>query len=179
MHPLTEKYNKEVVPAMKKKFGYKNNMSVPKLVKVVLSTGTGAEKDDVRKESIGKSLTAIAGQKLVKNLARKSIATFKVREGMPIGYSVTLRGARMNDFLYKFLNVTLPRVRDFRGLDKKSIDSMGNISIGLKEHFVFPEVSDEDVRSAFGVSITIGTTAKNKEEAAEMFTLLGVPFKKQ
>ncbi len=179
MNPLKEKYNKEVVPAMKKKFGYKNVMSVPKLVKVVLSTGTGAEKDDVRKEAVAKSLTQIAGQKLVKNLAKRSIATFKVREGMPVGYSVTLRGARMYDFLYKFLNVTLARVRDFRGLDPKIIDSMGNITIGLKEHMVFPEVSDEDVRSAFGLSITIATTAKNKEEALEFFTSLGVPFKKK
>lgn len=163
---------------MKKKFGYKNNLAVPKIVKVMVATGTGSMKDEEKKKNIESSLSAIAGQKSFPNVAKKSIATFKTREGMVIGHSVTLRGNRMYDFLDKLINVAIPRIRDFRGLDPKAIDTQGNFSIGFKEHTVFPETAADDVRKAFGLGVTIATTAKNKEEAKEFFKLLGFPFKK-
>ncbi len=163
---------------MKKKFGYKNNMAVSKIVKVVISTGIGSIKEEPKKQSIEKSLTLIAGQKPKVNQAKKSIASFKSRQGMPIGYSATLRGQRMFDFLEKLINVTIPRVRDFRGLNLNLIDQAGNMTIGFKEHIVFPEAASEDVRSAFGVGVTIVTSAQTKEEASELLKLIGFPFKK-
>ena len=173
-----EKYNKEIIPEMKKKFGYKNNLAVPKITKVVVGIGTGSVKDNAKKDLIQKSLALIAGQKLRENPAKKSIATFKLREGSIIGYSTTLRGKRMHDFIQKFINVALPRVRDFRGLDSESVDEIGNFSVGIKEHTVFPETGDEDIRSAFGFGVTVVTTAKTKEEALELLKLTGFPFKK-
>ena len=163
---------------MKKKFGYKNNLAVPRIVKVVVSAGTGSIKEEERKKNIEKSLTLITGQKPKVNQAKKSIATFKLRKGMPIGYSVTLRGKRMDDFLEKLINVAIPRIRDFRGISPNSIDEAGNLTIGFKEHIVFPEAAGEDVRSAFGLGVTVVTNAKTKEEALELFRLLGFPFKK-
>jgi len=177
MPSIREKYNKVVVPEMKKQFGYKNNLAVPKIVKIVISTGTGTAKDDARKQTIEKSLTLIAGQKPKVNQAKKSIASFKLREGMPIGYSVTLRGKRMYDFLEKLINVTIPRIRDFRGLNPNFMDDAGNLTIGFKEHIVFPESAGEDIRGAFGVGVTIVTTSKKKTEVLEMLRLLGFPFK--
>lgn len=174
---IKEKYNKTAIPEMKKKFGYKNVFAVPKIVKTVISVGTGSFKDEAKKESALKAVTAIAGQKPLVNKAKKSIASFKLREGMPIGYSTTLRGARMYDFLEKLINVAIPRTRDFRGIDQKIIDETGNLSIGFKEHISFPESAGEDVRSAFGFGVTIVTTAKSKEEAAELLKLVGFPFK--
>lgn len=149
-----------------------------KIVKVIVSTGIGSVKDESRKENIKKSLTLIAGQKPKVNQAKKSIASFKSQKGAPIGYSVTLRGQRMYDFLEKLINITIPRVRDFRGLGPDLIDQTGNMTIGFKEHIVFPEAAVEDVRSAFGVGVTIVTNAKTKEKALELLKLIGFPFKK-
>ena len=149
-----------------------------KIVKVIVSTGIGSVKDESRKENIKKSLTLIAGQKPKVNQAKKSIASFKSQKGAPIGYSVTLRGRRMYDFLEKLINITIPRVRDFRGLGLNLIDQTGNMTIGFKEHIVFPEAAVEDVRSAFGVGVTIVTNAKTKEKALELLKLIGFPFKK-
>jgi large subunit ribosomal protein L5 len=174
---IKEKYNKIVVPEMRKKFGYKNNFAVPKIEKVIISTGIGSLKDEVKKEAIEISLSKIAGQKPRSNPAKKSIASFKLRQGATIGYSVTLRNKRMYDFLQKLINIALPRIRDFRGLNSKSIDEAGNFSIGFKEHIAFPEVSNEDIRSAFGLNVTIVTSAKRKEEAIELLRLIGIPFK--
>lgn len=178
MNKLKEKYNKEVVPGMKKFLGVKNSMAVPKLIKVVISSGTGSISDNNKKELVENSLKLIAGQKPYGNPAKKSIASFKLREGMIIGYSVTLRGERMYDFLEKLINVAIPRIRDFRGLNTDIIDEVGNLSIGIKEHIVFPETSNQDVREAFGLGITVVSGAKTKEEALEFFRLLGFPFKK-
>ncbi|MCX6731576.1 MAG: 50S ribosomal protein L5 [Candidatus Parcubacteria bacterium] len=149
-----------------------------KIIKAVVSTGIGSAKEDAKKENIFKSLTLIAGQKPKVNQAKKSIASFKSREGMPIGYSVTLRGQRMYDFLEKLVKITIPRVRDFRGLSPDLIDQAGNLTIGFKEHIVFPEAAGEDVRSAFGVGVTVVTKARTKEEALELLKLIGFPFKK-
>jgi len=179
MAGIKEKYEKIVIPEMKKKFGYKNILAVPKVIKVVVTTGTGSMKDEEKKKIIESSLSAITGQKPVPNLAKKSIAAFKTREGMVVGYSVTLRKKKMHDFLEKLINVTIPRIRDFRGLDPNAIDEQGNFTIGFKEHIVFPETSSEDVRKAFGLGVVIVTTAKSKEEALEMLKLLGMPFKKK
>lgn len=174
---IKEKYNKEIIQEMKKKFGYKNNLAVPRILKTVVSTGIGSLKDSTKKEIIEKSFLAITGQKPIVNTARKSIASFKLRLGMASGYSVTLRGKRMNDFLEKLINITLPRVRDFRGLNPGSIDEAGNLSIGFKEHITFPETSEDDLRNAFGLNVTIVTNAKKKEEALELLRLIGLPFR--
>lgn len=163
---------------MMKKFGYKNLMAVPKIEKAVINTGIGSVKDDSQKETILKQLSLITGQKLSERPAKKSISTFKLRQGSIVGYSVTLRGRKMNDFLDKMINVAIPRKRDFRGLNPKSVDEAGNLTIGFKEHIVFPEMASEDVRYFFGFSVTIVTTAKTKQEALDLFRLLGFPFTK-
>lgn len=178
MPGIKEKYNKEVVPAMKKKSGHKSVFAVPKITKVVIGTGIGKVTDDARRQAVEKSITLIAGQKPKANAAKKSIAGFKLREGMPIGFSVTLRGQRMYDFLDKLLNVAIPRTRDFRGLKPELVDEMGNLTIGFKEHIIFPETSNEDIRSVFGIGVTIVSSAKTREEAIEFFKLIGIPFKK-
>ncbi|MCG2698901.1 50S ribosomal protein L5 [Candidatus Parcubacteria bacterium] len=175
---IKEKYNKEVVPEMKKKFGYKSVFAVPRITKVVIGTGIGKVSDEARRKAIEKSFTLIAGQKPKVNQAKKSIAGFKLREGSPVGYSVTLRGQRMHDFLDKLINVAIPRIRDFRGLKLSAIDEANNFSIGFKEHIVFPEAIGEDTRSAFGLSVTVVTSAKTKEECAEFLKLIGFPFSK-
>jgi len=169
----------ELKSKLKEKFGFKNDNQVPKLEKIVVSVGIGKIKDDKRKiELIGDRLEKITGQKPVIIKAKKSIAQFKVREGQNSGYKVTLRGFAMFNFLDKFINLTLPRSKDFRGIDPKSVDDMGNLTIGVKEHIIFPETGDEEIRDIFGLSVTINTTAKNREVAKEFFELLGVPFKK-
>ncbi len=173
---IQEKYKKEVVPGMMKNFGYKNVMAVPKIIKTVVNTGIGSVKDENQKNLIEKQLTLIAGQKSSKRPAKKSIASFKIRQGGHIGFSVTLRGKKMYDFLNKLLYVAIPRKRDFRGLSPTSVDKAGNLSIGFKEHIVFPEMVGEDVKSLFGLGATIVTTAKNKKEAHKFFELLGFPF---
>ena len=153
-------------------------MQTPKMEKVVISVGTGSTKDKNKIAIIEKRLAKITGQKASPRPARLSIASFKLREGEIVGYQVTLRGKRMYDFLERFLNVALPRTKDFRGLNAKAIDEMGNITISVKEHTIFPETSDEDVKDVFSMAITLVTTAKDKKTAKEFFDYLGLPFSK-
>lgn len=164
--------------AMKGEFGYKARLASPRLVKVVVSATTGRSKDKNRNEMVMGRLAKITGQKPSLRSAKKSIAAFKVREGDKIGVAVTLRGARMVGFLDKFINVAIPRTRDFRGYDKKSVDEIGNLTLGVKEQTIFPETSDEEVKDLFGMAVTIVTTAKDKKQATRFFEILGVPFKK-
>lgn len=177
MKSVKQKLTKDV-DGLKKILGVDNVMALPKVSKVIISTGTGSVKDKKKNELIADRLVKITGQKPSIRGAKKSIASFKVREGDPVGYMVTLRGGRMYGFLDKLINVAIPRIRDFRGLELKSIDKMGNYTIGLKEHTVFPETSDEDLRDVFGMAITINTTAKNKKEAEALLRYIGLPIKK-
>lgn len=175
---LYKKYIEEVAPELAKSGGYKNIMAVPKIEKVVINTGTGAKKDNEQKERIKKDLSFIAGQMPRETIAKKSIASFKLREGTQVGYSVTLRGKKMYDFLSKMIFVAIPRMRDFRGLEINSIDEAGNLTIGFKDHLIFPEMVGRDLKSAFGLSVTVVTTAQNKKRAEEFLKILGFPFKK-
>lgn len=175
---IKEKYKKIAVPEMKKKFGYKNDLAVPKIIKVVVNTGVGSIKDEKQIEVIEKQLSLITGQKPRRSGAKKSIASFKIRQGDLAGYSVTLRGQRMYDFLDRMINVAIPRIGDFRGLNPKAVDEAGNLSIGIKEHTIFPEISEEEIKFIFGLQAIIVTTAKTQPEALELFRLLGFPFKK-
>ena len=176
---LREKYKEEVIPALTEKFGYKNSYEIPKLHKIVLNMGVGeACHNSKLAENVVKQLTKIAGQKALPTLAKKSIAAFKLREGMPVGTMVTLRGERMYDFLQKLIAVVLPRIRDFRGVSAKSFDGRGNYTLGLKEQTLFPEIAYEDVDIVKGLNISIITTAKNDDEARELLAALGMPFKK-
>ncbi len=163
---------------MKAEFGYKAKLAAPRLVKVVVSATTGRSKDKNRNEMVMGRIAKITGQKPSLRSAKKSIAGFKLREGDKIGVAVTLRGARMVGFLDRFFNVAIPRTRDFRGYDKKSIDEIGNVTLGIKEQTIFPETGDEDIKDLFGMAVTIVTTAKNKKEASKFFDIIGVPFKK-
>lgn len=162
--------------ALKDTFGYTNPEAAPRLEKIVISTGTGSITDKNKIELIQDRLTRITGQKPAPRPARKSIASFKVREGDVIGFQVTLRGKRMYDFMEKLVTVALPRMRDFRGISAGAVDEMGNLTIGVSEHTVFPETPDEEIKDVFGLSVTIVTTAKSKEEAKAYLTHLGVPF---
>ncbi len=164
---------------MKAEFGYTNKMQAPKIVKVSLSSTTGSIKDPKKRDLIGDRLSKIAGQKATVKSAKKSIATFKVRQGDAVGWQVTLRGPRMWSFLEKLVNIALPRTRDFRGIDKKSVDQMGNYTLGIKEHTVFPETADEEIKDVFGFAVTLVTTAKSKPETLALLTNLGFPFKKE
>jgi large subunit ribosomal protein L5 len=166
-----------VYEALKGDFGYKSVMQTPKLVKIVVSTGVGSLKDKKKLELIVERLTRITGQAPAPRNTKKSIANFKTRAGDLSGYQVTLRGARMQSFFSKLVNVVLPRVKDFRGIKPTAIDEMGNISIGLKEHTVFPETSDEDAKDVFGLAVTIVTSAKNKKEAEAFLRFVGVPLR--
>lgn len=177
---LQEKYKKEVIPAMKEKFGYKNNLAVPKIEKVVVNVGIGSlSRDEQTQEVITKDLALITGQKPVPTIAKKDISAFKVRQGMVVGLKVTLRGKRMFDFVSRLINITLPRSRDFRGLSSKSIDKSGNLTIGIKEHIIFPELVSEDIKKIFGLEVTVATNAKIREEAIELFKLIGFPIKEE
>ncbi len=176
---LKEKYDKIVIPEMKKKFGYKNNLAVPKIIKVVVNSGVGSIKDEKQIEIVEKHLTLIIGQKPIKRPAKKSISSFKIREGALAGYSVTLRGKRMQDFLDRMISVAIPRIGDFKGINPRSVDKAGNLTIGFKEHIVFPEISEEEIRTTFGFEVTIVTNAKTSEEAFELFRLSGFPFSKK
>lgn len=169
----------EAFAALKEKMGWKNPMQAPRLLKVVISVGTGSLKDKKKNEIVVDRLAKIAGQKAASRGAKKAIASFKTRLGDLIGYQITLRGPRLFGFLDKFLNVALPRTKDFRGLSVKAIDEMGNITIGVKEHTIFPETADEDLRDVFGMAITVVTTAQNKKEAQAFFEHLGFPFSKK
>lgn len=166
---------------MKDVFHYKNKMAAPVLEKVVINVGTGTmmKKDKNKNEAIAMRLAKFTGQKVAPRGAKQSISSFKVRQGDPIGMMVTLRGARMYAFLEKFLNIALPRTKDFRGINLSSVDNIGNLTIGVKEHTIFPETADEDIRDVFGLSVTIVSTAKNKKEGTAFFELLGIPFKKE
>jgi large subunit ribosomal protein L5 len=182
---LQEKYKKQVVPEMMKKFSYKSSMAVPRIEQVVVNIGFGKEiaskgSDEQKKymETISNDLALITGQKPSMTRAKKSISGFKLRQGMPMGFKVTLRKKRMFNFLEKLINIALPRSRDFKGLDRKSFDREGNLSIGVKEQVVFPEVSAEQLKNIFGFQITIKNTAQNKEQGIELLQLMGFPIKK-
>lgn len=165
--------------ALKEVSGYKNIMQAPRLVKVVVSAGTGSIKDKKKIELIADRLAKITGQKAASRLAKVSIATFKSRKGDAIGYQITLRGARMYDFLDRLLNISIPRTKDFRGLSRKGIDDIGNYTIGIKEHTIFPETADEELKDVFGFAITLVTTAKDKKTAESFLEHIGVPFQKE
>lgn len=177
MKPVKER-QASAYEVMKGDFGYTNKLATPRLLKVVVSATTGRSKDKNRNDMVMGRLAKITGQKASLRAAKKSIAAFRLREGDKIGVAVTLRGARMMGFLDKFFNVAIPRTRDFRGYDRKSIDEMGNLTLGVKEQSIFPETSDEDIKDLFGMAVTIVTTAKDKKEATAFFDILGVPFKK-
>jgi len=175
---LKEKYKKEVIPEMKKIFGYKNDLAVPRLKKVVVNVGVGKNlKEPNFIEAVENNLMRITGQRPVKTKARKSISSFKIRKGLVIGLMVTLRGNRMYDFLEKLINVTLPRIRDFRGLSPNSIDDNGNLSIGFKEYISFPEIRPDEIEKLHGLEVSITTTSKSRKEGLELFKLLGFPFR--
>lgn len=179
MHPFEKKYIEEVIPALTKKFGYANRYQVPKITKATVNVGLSrALKDPNYMEVVTDSVTRITGQKPVKTRAKKSIAGFKIRQGLVIGMKVTLRKKRMLDFLQKLIMFALPRVRDFRGLDVKAIDARGNFSIGFRESSAFPEVKSDELEKIHGLEVAISTNAKTREEGVALFTLLGFPFKK-
>jgi len=176
---LKEYYFNEIVPAMKKKFGYKNDMEVPKLDKIVINMGLGEARDNPKVlESAAKDLETITGQKPVITKAKKSIANFKIRQGMSIGCKVTLRGERMYDFADRLINLALPRVRDFRGVSPDSFDGRGNYALGIKEQLIFPEIDYDKVDKVRGMDIIFVTTAKTDEEARELLSGFGMPFRK-
>ena len=176
---LKEMYQNEMVDAMIKKFGYKNIMEVPKLDKIVVNMGVGEAKENAKTlESAVRDLEIIAGQKVVVTRAKKSVANFKLREGMPIGCKVTLRGDKMYEFADRLINLALPRVRDFRGVSADSFDGRGNYALGIKEQLIFPEIEYDKVDKVRGMDIIFVTTAKTDEEARELLRLFGMPFKK-
>ena len=178
MEILREQYNKEIVPAMMKEFNYKSIMEVPKLEKIVINVGLGDTKDNPKAlDNAMNDIKVITGQAPVVTRAKKAIAAFKIREGIEMGCKVTLRGGKMYDFAYKLFNVALPRVRDFRGVSKDSFDGRGNYSMGVKEQLIFPEIEYDKVDKIRGMDIIFVTTAKTDEEARELLTLLGMPFK--
>ena len=179
MNRLKTMYNDEIVDAMIKKFGYKNVMQVPKLDKIVINMGVGEAKENAKVlESAVKDLEIITGQKAVTTKAKKSVANFKIREGMAIGCKVTLRGEKMYDFLDRLVNLALPRVRDFRGVKANSFDGRGNYTMGIKEQLIFPEIEYDKVDKIRGMDIVFVTTAKTDEEARELLRLFGMPFAK-
>jgi len=174
---MKEKYNDEVTKGLMEKFGYKNVMEIPKIEKVVINMGVGEAVSNPKILDVAvNDMTIIAGQKPVVTRAKKSIAAFKIREGMPIGAKVTLRGERMYQFLDKLLNIALPRVRDFRGVSPKSFDGRGNYTMGIKEQLIFPEIEYDKIDKIRGMDIIIVTTAKTDEEARELLKLMGMPF---
>lgn len=177
MNRLQEQYNKEIVPKLKEEFGYKNAMEVPKIQKIVLNVGIGKFlKDSKFVDSIKRDLTAISGQAPVETKARKSIAGFKIREQQVVGMAVTLRGQRMYDFLDKMISIALPRVKDFRGISPKGFDGRGNYHLGLKEHIVFPEISNEALEHIFGLQVSVVTNAGKDEPARALLTAMNFPF---
>ena len=179
MARLKEFYNKEVAPALMNKFSYKSVMQIPKLDKIVVNVGAGEAKENSKViDAIVTDLSAITGQKPLVTRARKSVAKFKIREGMPIGVKVTLRGERMYEFLDRLFNVALPRVRDFRGINANSFDGRGNYNMGLKEQLIFPEIDYDKIDKVRGMDICFVTTANTDEEARELLTLMGAPFAK-
>jgi large subunit ribosomal protein L5 len=179
MERLQEQYNKKIAPALKEKFGFKNAMQVPKVVKVMVNVGVGKFKEDKKKiDQLVEEVKKITGQAPVKSKARKSIAGFKVRENQVVGIVCTLRGYRMYSFLDKLVNVSLPRVRDFQGISANGFDGRGNYHLGLKEQLVFPEISSESLENIFGLEVSVVTNAKKDDVARELLTQMGFPFKK-
>ena len=174
---IKEKYLAEAVPALQQKFGYKNVMEIPRLEKVIINMGLGDCKDNAKALEVAVSeLTQIAGQKPLVTKAKKSVANFKLRQGMNVGAKVTLRGARMEEFIDKLVNIALPRVRDFRGVSNKAFDGRGNYALGIKEQLIFPEIEYDKVEKIRGMEMIFVTTAKTDEEAKELLRLLGMPF---
>lgn len=179
MSRLKDLYKSEIVDAMVKKFGYKNIMEVPKLDKIVINMGVGEAKDNSKVlETAVKELETITGQKVVTTKAKNSVANFKIREGMPIGCKVTLRGEKMYEFLDRLVNLALPRVRDFRGVNLASFDGRGNYALGIKEQIIFPEIEYDKIDKVRGMDVIVVTTAKTDEEARELLRLFNMPFKK-
>lgn len=180
MSRLKEKFLKEVIPAMKKEFGYKNDFAVPHIKKIVVNAGVGKSLDNKKLlDQIVQDIAVITGQKPVLKLAKKSISSFKIREGIPVGVAVTLRGEKMYEFIDKLINIALPRVRDFRGLPGNSFDGRGNYSLGVREHYVFPEINADVASSVFGLQVTVVTDAKSDNEAKSLLINLGFPIKKE
>ena len=179
MSNLREMYNSEIVPAMMKKFNYKNIMQVPKIDKIVINMGVGEARDNPKAlEAAVGDLQIITGQKAVTTRAKNSVANFKIREGMAIGCKTTLRGEKMYDFLERLITIALPRVRDFRGVNANSFDGRGNYALGIKEQLIFPEIEFDKVDKVRGMDVIVVTTAKTDEEARELLTLFGMPFEK-
>ncbi len=179
MSRLKDQYNETIVDAMMKKFEYKNIMQVPKLDKIVINMGVGEAKDNAKLlEAAIKDLETISGQKAIVTKAKKSVANFKLREGMPIGCKVTLRGEKMYEFADRLINLALPRVRDFRGINPNAFDGRGNYALGIKEQLIFPEIEYDKVDKVRGMDVIFVTTAKTDEEARELLTLFGMPFSK-
>jgi len=180
MSRLRERYNTDVAPALKKEFGYKNVMAIPKIEKVVVNMGLGEATQNAKIVDVGADeITRITGQKPVVRRAKKSIAQFKVRQGMPIGTMVTLRGEKMWEFLDRLISIALPRVRDFRGVSPRGFDGRGNYTLGLKDQLLFPEIDYMKVDKARGMNISVVTTAKTDEESRKLLQLLGMPFRAQ
>lgn len=176
---LKERYKKEIIPALMKEFSYKNLMEVPKIEKIVLNVGLGEAIQNIKLlDSVQKELSMITGQKAVITKAKKSIAAFKLRKGVPIGCKVTLRGDRMYEFLDRLVSVALPRIRDFKGVSGKAFDGRGNYTLGIKEQFIFPEIDYDKVEMVHGMDMTICTTAKTDAEAKALLRLMGMPFRK-
>ena len=177
MARLKVKYTEEVAPALFKKFGYKSTMQIPKIDKVVVNVGCGEARDNAKVlDAVVRDLGIITGQKAIITIAKKSVANFKLREGMPIGVKVTLRGERMYEFLDRFFNLALPRVRDFRGINANSFDGRGNYAMGIKEQLIFPEIEYDKIDKVRGMDIIMVTTANTDEEARELLKLMGAPF---
>jgi len=175
---LKEKYIKEVIPAMKEKFGYQNDLAVPRIVKVVVNTGFNPNvKDEKGQEEIARDLALITSQKAKSSPAKKAISSFKTRQGMVVGLTTTLRGQRMYDFLDRLIHIALPRSRDFHGLAEKNIDQVGNLNIGIKEQIIFPEIAAESTKNIFGLEVAVVTSAENHQQGVELFKLLGFPLK--
>ena len=179
MARLYDTYKSEIIPKLMKEFNYKNVMEVPKIEKIVLNMGVGEATQNIKiLDAATEELTLIAGQKAIIRRAKKSVATFKLREGMPIGCMVTLRKNKMYEFLDKLINIALPRVKDFRGVSPKAFDGRGNYSLGLREHLIFPELEYDKVDKVKGLGVNIVTTAKSDEESKKLLELLGMPFRK-
>lgn len=177
MPRLKERYAKEIAPALMKKFGYKSPMQLPRLDKIIVNVGCGDARDNAKAlDAVVADITKITGQKAVVTRARKSVANFKLREGMPVGVKVTLRASRMWEFLDRLLNIALPRVRDFRGINPDAFDGRGNYALGLKEQLIFPEIEYDKIDKIRGMDIVICTTARTDEEGRELLSLLGAPF---
>lgn len=180
MPELATQYKEEIVPKLVEEFNYQSVMAVPKLEKVVVNVGLGDAKEDQKLlDTVVDEIAIITGQKPTITRAKKSVANFKIREGMPIGVKVTLRGNQMYEFLYKVINITLPRIRDFRGVSPKSFDGRGNYSLGIREHTVFPEISVDNVDTVHGLEITIVTSAETDEEAHTLLKMMGMPFREK